>query len=110
MDMIDWPGLARGILWVLGLSIALAAFSHARWAAKQSGVRLRNALGWDSFLAPFFAGLVLFAIGMAWGATQLWERLAWAVLGLLFAWQALLAVRSLRRGSAVKEEERETTQ
>jgi hypothetical protein len=95
---------------VLGLSISLAALSHVRWAAKQSGVRLRNALGWDSFLGPFFGGLVMFAIGMAWGATQLWERLAWVVLGLLFAWQVLLAIRGLRRASAVEEEGRETTQ
>ena len=97
MDAIDWPALARGALWVLGLSISLAALSHLRWAAKRTGVPLRRAVGWDSFLAPFFAGLVMFAIGMAWGATQLWERLAWSALGLLFAWQVLLAIRGLRR-------------
>jgi hypothetical protein len=110
MDAIDWPALARGVVWVLGLSISLASLSHVRWVAKLSGVRLRKALGWDSFLGPFFSGLVLFAIGMAWGATQLWERIAWAVLVLLFAWQVLLAIRSLRRASAVKEEGRETIQ
>ena len=67
LDAIDWPVLGRGILWVFGLSVALAAFSHLRWAAKRAGVPLRIAMGWDSFLAPFFAGLVLFAAGMALG-------------------------------------------
>jgi hypothetical protein len=96
MDAIDWPALARGALWIAGLSCSLAAFSHMRWTAQQMGVPLRTALGWDSFLAPFFAGLVLFATGMAWGATQLWEILAWAILAVLFGWQA---VASMRRAS-----------
>jgi hypothetical protein len=94
MDAIDWPALARGALWVLGISISLAALSHVRWAAKRDGVRLRKALSWDSFLAPFCAGLALFAAGMAWGATRLWETIAWSVLALLFIVQAVLAWRS----------------
>ncbi len=97
MDAIDWPVLGRGILWVSGLSVALAAFSHVRWAAKRAGVPLRIAMGWDSFLAPFFAGLVLFAAGMALGAGRLWEAIAWGVLALLFVWQMVLAIRGIRR-------------
>ncbi|MGE5603702.1 MAG: hypothetical protein ACM30E_11665 [Nitrososphaerales archaeon] len=125
MDAIDWPALARGVLWVFGLSVSLAALSHVRWAAKRSGVPLRIAVGWDSFLAPFFAGLVLFAAGMAWGARRLWETLAWAVLTALFAWQAALALRDARAashmagasaadaaapGAGAKENAHETTQ
>jgi hypothetical protein len=116
LDAIDWRSLARGVLWILGLSVSLAALSHVRWAAKRAGVPLRIAIGWDSFLAPFFAGLALFAAGMMWGASHLWEVLAWAALALLFAWQALLAFRDGRRAShtssdaSVKENAHETTQ
>jgi hypothetical protein len=89
--------------------------SHVRWAAKRAGVPLRIAIGWDSFLGPFFAGLVLFAAGMAWGASHLWETLAWAALAGLFAWQAVLGFRDARRASqtsdaGVKENAHETTQ
>jgi hypothetical protein len=97
LDAIDWAALGRGVLWVLGLSISLAAASHVRWAAKRAGVPLRNAIGWDSFLAPFFSGLTLFAVGLALGAARLWERIAWAILALLLAWQAILAARISRR-------------
>lgn len=97
MDAIDWPGLARGALWVLGLSIALAALSHLRWAAQRAGVPLRKAFGWDSFLAPSCAGLVLFAVGLSCGAAKVWERLAWAALAVLFAVQVARALINLRR-------------
>jgi hypothetical protein len=97
VDAIDWPALARGTLWIVGLSISLAASSHVRWIAKQQGVPLRSALGWDSFLAPFFGGLILFAIGLAWGAERPWETVAWIVLAVLFAWQVAAAIRNLGR-------------
>jgi hypothetical protein len=116
LDAIDWAALGRGILWVFGLSISLAALSHVRWAAKRTGVPLRSAIGWDSFLAPFFAGLVLFAIGLALGASHLWEQIAWAVLALLFAWQVAAAIRGAGRTepapdvSAKEENAHETSQ
>lgn len=105
MDALDWTALARGALWVLGLSLALAALSHVRWAAQRAGVSLRRALSWDAFLAPFCAGLALFAVGLAWGATQLWKTLAWAVLALLFIVQAGLALRAVRRSAAGRQAE-----
>jgi hypothetical protein len=108
MDALDWPALFRGALWIAGLSVALAAFSHTRWVAKQEGARLRIALSWDSFLAPFFAGLTLFAAGMAWGALALWETIAWAIIGVVFAAQALWSVRNLRLGPQEKGESHET--
>jgi hypothetical protein len=100
MEAMDWADLARGALWVFGLGVSLAALSHVRWSAKRGGVPLRKALSWDSFLAPFCAGLTLFAAGLAWGATLLWETLAWLILALLFAVQVGLAVRGMRRSPA----------
>lgn len=93
MDAMDWPALLRGALWITGLSLSLAAFSHLRWVAKLKAVPLRTAVSWDSFLAPFFAGLTLFAAGMAWGALRGWERIAWIALGAFFAAQALISAR-----------------
>lgn len=96
---MDWPALLRGALWIAGLSISLAAFSHTQWVAKQEGVRLRIALSWDSFTAPFFAGLTLFAAGMAWGALALWERIAWAAIAVAFAAQVVWSARNVQRGN-----------
>ena len=108
MDAMDWSVLFRGALWIAGLSLALASFSHARWAAQQEGVPLRIAVSWDAFTAPFFAGLTLFAAGMAWGALALWEALAWAAVGVVFAAQAVWSARSLRRGPKERSESHET--
>ncbi len=107
MDAMDWPLLARGALWVFGLALSLAAFSHARWTAKRDGVALRKALSWDAFLAPFCAGLTLFAISLAWGAAALWERLVWLALALLFAAQVVLALRGMRSGAAAERQDAE---
>jgi hypothetical protein len=108
MDAMDWPALFRGALWIAGLSISLAAFSHLRWVAQQNAVPLRIAVSWDSFMAPFFAGLMLFAAGMAWGALALWERIAWAAIGIVFAWQAVYSARAIRSGPREKGESHET--
>lgn len=105
---MDWSALLRGALWIAGLSIALAAFSHMRWTAKHEGVPLRMAVSWDSFLAPFFAGLALFAAGMAWGAQAAWETIAWAIIGIIFAAQVAWSVRSVWRGPSKRGESHET--
>jgi hypothetical protein len=110
MDAMDWPALFRGALWIGGLSLALAAFSYARWAAKQEGVSLRMAVSRDSFMAPFFAGLALFAAGMAWGAMALWEIVAWVLVGVVFVAQALWSARSEWRGRKERSEAHETDQ
>jgi hypothetical protein len=97
MNLIDWPALARNALWILGLSIVLAAWSHMCWRAAQRGVRLRRAAGWPAFEAPSSAGLVLFAASLAWGATRSWERILWMVLGVAFLAQAGLGWRAAKR-------------
>ena len=106
---MDWPALLRGALWIAGLSLSLASFSHLRWSAKQAGVALRTAVSWDSFLAPFFAGLALFAAGMAWGARVIWEVVAWAVIGVVFAGQALWPLINARRGPKERSDRNETS-
>lgn len=93
MDLIDWPYVARNALWIVGLSIALAAWSHTGWWAGVQGQRLRDAVARPSFGIPFSAGLLLFSASLAWGATRGWERLLWAGLALWFAWELVAGVR-----------------
>jgi hypothetical protein len=88
MDLIDWPFVTRNALWILGLSIAFAAWSYTSWWASTRRVRLRHALDAPRFQLPFSAGLTLFSASLAWGATRWWERGLWILLGLAFLWQA----------------------
>lgn len=99
MQIIDWAGLARGMLWVLGLSAALAAWSFAYWRARAGHLRLAEALDRPGFQTPFNGGLMLFACGLAWSASALWERLVWLALALAFAWLAAASAwPRLRKG------------
>lgn len=93
MELIDWPGLIRNALWIVGLSIALAAWSHLSWWAPVHHVKLRQALSLSRFQVPFLAGLTLFCAGLAWGTTLWWERGLWGILGLAFLWQVIAGWR-----------------
>ena len=97
MNLIDWPSLARNALWILGLSIVLAAWSYVSWLAAQRKVRTWRAPAGRSFEVPAAAGLMLFAVSLAWGATRTWERLLWIVLALAFLAQFVLGWREARR-------------
>jgi hypothetical protein len=97
MDLIDWLGVARNALWILGLSIVLAAWSHLRWWAMSRQIKLRRAWEWPRFQAPFSAGLILFCISLAWSAARWWERGLWIALGAAFIWQLVIAWRLAAR-------------
>ncbi len=88
MDLIDWPGVFRNSLWILGLSIALASWSYTSWWAALRHTKVRRALDLPRFQVPFAIGLALFTGSLAWGATRWWERGLWSVLCLAFLWQA----------------------
>lgn len=100
MALIDWAGVARNALWILGLSVALAAWSYASWQAGVRRIGLRKALGRASFQASFNLGLLLFSIGLAWSAVRAWERIAWIALALAFTWQIVMALRQKRANGA----------
>jgi hypothetical protein len=93
ISQLDWPLLARGALWISGLSLLLAAWSHASWWASDRGTRLREAIGRRGFVAPFWFGLALFTAAMAWSPGPVWQRAAWAVLAAL---STVSFIRSLR--------------
>lgn len=96
MGLIDWPGVARNALWILGLSIVLAAWSYVWWDAGQRQVRRRHALDWPLLQVPVSLGFLLFASSLCWGAQAVWARVAWAALGLAFAWQTIAGWRAAR--------------
>jgi hypothetical protein len=97
MDLIDWPSLARNALWILGLSVVLAAWSYVAWLAARRGVRTRRALEWPVFVVPASSGLMIFAISLAWGATRTWQGVLWIVLAAAFLAQVAQGWREARR-------------
>jgi hypothetical protein len=107
MELIDWLFAARNALWILGLSIALAAWSYTSWWAAGRRERMRRALGLPLFQVPFSVGLTLFSASLAWGATRWWERGLWILLGLAFVWQTVVHWRwAVARGWDAPPEER----
>ena len=97
MDLIDWLGVTRNALWVLGLSIVLAAWSHLSWWASLRRIKMRQAVGLPRFQVPFSCGLTLFCSSLAWSATRWWERGLWIVLGMAFVWQVIAGWRQAAR-------------
>jgi len=97
MNLIDWPAVVRNALWIVGLSIVLAAWSYLSWLAARRGVRVWRAIDWPMFAAPASAGLALFAASLAWGATRAWERILWIFLAAAFLAQMVQALRQARR-------------
>lgn len=111
--MIDWYGVFRNALWILGLAVAFAAFSYTDWwrGRQQPKWSLRQALGAPNFQAPFSLGMLLFSAGLALSSDRWWEIAAWAVLGLLFAWQAVAAWLAMRSaGGKTENQETESQQ
>lgn len=99
MQVLDWGTLARGALWIAGLSTVLAAWSFAYWRAREDHVPLRDVLGRPVFQLVFNGGLAMFTGGLALGSPVLWERLAGLALALVFAWLAVTAGWLLLRES-----------
>lgn len=89
--MIDWYGVFRNALWILGLAVVLAAFSYSDWQRSGQNPKpsLRQAMTAPAFQAAFGLGMALFCIGLALSSRRWWEIAAWAALALLFAWQAI---------------------
>lgn len=100
MSSIDWFGVFRNALWILGLAIALASVSYADWRRRlyQPPMGLRSALGQPSFQAAWSLGLLLFCAGLALSDGPWWQTLAWAALALAFLYLGGSALLRARRG------------
>jgi len=98
--MIDWWFVAVNALWILGLSIVLAAFSYHDWLRRETGRRWKEVRAQPSWQFPFSGGMLLFCLGMGLGhETAWWERTLWGLLAASFAWQTVAAATDLRRRS-----------
>lgn len=100
--MIDvWSVVANGI-WVLGLSILLAALSWAVWAATAAEVKFRIVMMRTPIRLTVDASLLLFCAGLTATARTWWERVLWSALAIAWGVQIWL-VR--REKTAVESEE-----
>jgi hypothetical protein len=97
--MIDWSGVLRNGLWIVGLAVALAGVSYADWWRRQQVPRmgLGQALEVPWFRAAVSLGLALFCAGLALSGGPWWVVALWSGLGLLFGGQAVAAVMAARR-------------
>ncbi len=95
--MIDWVNVALNALWILGLSILLAAFSYHHWLAGESSRRLRDVLAQPSFKLPFAAGMVLTCLGFGYGLSERWwEKGIWTALALFYTYELAMRLRRSR--------------
>ena len=98
--MIDWGMVASNSLWILGLSVLLAAFSYHDWLAGKTGQRRRDLFTKRSFLLPCTLGLFLTCAGWGIGqAVRWWEKAIWFVLAATFGWGMLRLLAEAYRQS-----------
>ena len=96
--MIDWWFVGVNALWILGLSIILAAFSYHNWLRRETGQRWKEAFARPWWRIPFSLGMLLFCLGLGLGrGIAWWERALWGVLAVSFAWQLSEAALQARR-------------
>ncbi|HDN79462.1 MAG TPA: hypothetical protein ENG33_03215 [Chloroflexi bacterium] len=91
--MIDWWGVFRNSLWILGLSIILATLSYADWWAKEQKQRFRDVIGLARFQGAISTGLAFFCAGLSLCSDRWWERGLWALFTLWFIYQAVTMLR-----------------
>lgn len=101
--MIDWWMVATNGLWILGLSVLLAAFSYLDWLAGETGRRRRDLSRAPSFHLAWMAGLFLTCTGWGLGqSVRWWEQAVWFVLSLWFGWEVLRSLVAAYRRSNTK--------
>jgi len=94
----------RNAFWILGLSVLLATWSYARWAAQQARVRTRDKLKEKQYALSLDIGLVLFVTGMAATEPRPWATALWIVIGAAVMAQAMARIiRGRRQPSALQE-------
>lgn len=104
--MIDWWGVFSNALWVLGLSVLLAAWSMAYYEAQQrAGQKTLELLGKRGYSWVVMVGLVLFCAGLAATEERLWAQILWGVLGSAFIADQLWRWRGDRNSASPEEAE-----
>jgi hypothetical protein len=89
--VIDWYFVFTNSLWILGLSVVLAAFSYHHWLAGETGRRLREQFRESGWLLPFSTGMFLVGVGFGLAeSARWWERTIWLALAASFAWNGVV--------------------
>ena len=91
LSLIDWPMVAFGAIWIVGLAVILSALGFAYYEAVEAGERLRERWRLPAYQRALNAGLTLFCLGMIGSADRLWEQVVWGLSAAAFAvytWQA----------------------
>ncbi|MBI4770269.1 MAG: hypothetical protein HY784_07640 [Chloroflexi bacterium] len=97
LGLIDWALVAYRALWIVGLSLILAALSFADYRAAEMKLRFWQVLKEPAYQAAIQMGLLLTCLGLLGGARSWWEQIIWvglAVLASIGAYQAWIAWRA----------------
>lgn len=96
--MIDVWSVAANGLWIVGLSILLAAVSWATWTATAGGDGFRIVIMRPPIRLCIDVGFLLFCTGVATTARTWWERLLWGVLTAAWGVQIWISRREKSTG------------
>jgi hypothetical protein len=94
--VIDAWGVAANGLWIVGLALALAAVSWARWRAAVERPSFRAILRQAEVARALYGGLALFCAGLAATGQAWWEWMLWGGLTLYWTIKVLLQGRASR--------------
>jgi protein-S-isoprenylcysteine O-methyltransferase Ste14 len=97
--MIDWWGLARNSLWILGLSVCLAALGMVSYRARAEQIHLREAISKPGSQLALASGLLLFCLGTLATSRTWWEGLLSGLLVVIVAGTFIHFWRQEREGS-----------
>ena len=92
--MIDWWVVFSNGLWIIGLSIVLAAFSYHDWLATAARRPRREAFATRAWRLSWTGGMTLVSVGWLLSqTTHVWQQVVLGVLAVWFAWAWFTAVR-----------------
>ena len=95
--MINWYFVFTHSLWIVGLSIALAAFSYHDWLRRELSRPLRRQLREPSFRCPLNVGFLLVAAALVLlESSRWWERALWLLIGCSLSRGAWIAGSAMR--------------
>jgi hypothetical protein len=82
--MIDWYSLVFNVLWIFSLGLLTAILSYAYYLAGEKKQRFRQVLESPTSRIMIDVALVLFCLGCTGSLAITWERIAFAILALIF--------------------------
>lgn len=78
-------------LWLVGLAVLLAAFSHHYDVARRTERPLKRQLQQNSFLRVAWPGVALIGAGLAATSQQVWEAGGWILFALYATYKTVRA-------------------